>query len=203
MDINHLQVAAKRFAVTGLLCFGSIAAASLCFVPAARAAACPALLQRDVARLQDEKPQSLCQYAGKVVVVVNTASFCGFTSQYKSLEALQARYRERGLVVLGFPSNDFGAQEPGSNQQIAAFCQNTFGVKFPMFTKTRVAASAGTQGSPLFADLRRLTGVAPQWNFHKYVIARDGQAVLSFASQTDPADRTFVQQIEKLLDAKS
>lgn len=202
MDITELQDAVKRFAVTCLLCFGSIAAASLCFAQSAQAAACPALLQRDVPRLQDEKPQSLCQYAGKVIVVVNTASFCGFTSQYKSLEALQARYRERGLVVLGFPSNDFGAQEPGSNQQIAAFCENSFGVKFPMFTKTRVAASAGTQVNPLFADLRRLTGVAPQWNFHKYVIARDGQAVLSFASETDPADRSFVQGIEKLLDAK-
>ena len=99
------------------------------------ASACPALLQQNVLRLQDEKPQSLCQYAGKVVVVVNTASFCGFTSQYEGLEALHTKYKDQGLVVLGFPSNDF-SQETGSNKQIADFCENTFGVKFPMFTKT-------------------------------------------------------------------
>jgi glutathione peroxidase len=168
----------------------------------ARAASCPALLDRQALRLQDEKPQSLCQYAGQVVIVVNTASFCGFTPQYKSLESLYARYRTRGLVVLGFPSNDFGAQEPGAEKDIAAFCENTFGVKFPMFTKTRVSASAGTAINPLYADLARATGQAPKWNFHKYVIARDGRTVTSHASELDPEDRNFVKGIEKLLDAK-
>jgi glutathione peroxidase len=163
---------------------------------------CPSLLQREVARLQDEKPQSLCQYAGKVVVVVNTASFCGFTSQYKGLEDLHKRYRDRGLVVLGFPSNDFGAQEPGSNKDIAAFCENTFGVKFPMFTKTHVAAATGAALSPLYADLKQITGASPKWNFHKYVIARNGQNVLSFASDVEPTAVAFTKQIEKLLDAK-
>jgi glutathione peroxidase len=168
----------------------------------ATATKCPALLQRDIPRLQDEKPQSLCQYAGKVIVVVNTASFCGFTSQYKGLETLHKRYRDRGLVVLGFPSNDFGAQEPGSNKDIAAFCENTFDVKFPMFMKTRVAASSGTALSPLYADLKQLSGASPKWNFHKYVIARDGHTVLSFASEVEPTGTAFTKPLEQLLDAK-
>ena len=94
---------------------------------------CTGLLKQNFLRLQDEKPQSLCQYQGKVVVAVNTASFCGFTSQYRGLEDLHAKYKDRGLVVLGFPSNDF-SQETGSNKEIADFCESTFGVKFPMFT---------------------------------------------------------------------
>ncbi|MFT3953862.1 MAG: glutathione peroxidase [Piscinibacter sp.] len=166
------------------------------------AAACPALLARQFPRLQDEKPQDLCQYAGKVLVVVNTASFCGFTPQYKSLEALHARYGERGLVVLGFPSNDFGQQEPGSGKEIAEFCENTFGVKFPMFAKSRVVASAGSAANPLFADLARRSGQWPRWNFHKYLVARDGTAVSSFASEVDPLDKAFLGEVEKLLVAK-
>jgi glutathione peroxidase len=177
-----------------------LAVASLSGTAGAAPATCPALLDREIPRLQDEKPQNLCQYAGKVVLVVNTASFCGYTPQYKSLEALYARYRERGLVVLGFPSNDFGAQEPGANKDIADFCENTFGVKFPMFAKTAVAAKAGQ--SPLFAELSRSTGKPPQWNFHKYLIGRDGSVVASYGSQVDPLDRGFVQGVEKLLDAK-
>ena len=178
--------------------------AGICIAAAApaHAAPCPALLDRQALRLQDEKPQNLCQYAGQVVIVVNTASFCGFTPQYKSLEALYSRYRARGLVVLGFPSNDFGAQEPGSDKDIAAFCENTFGVKFPMFTKTRVKPAAGATVNPLYADLARATGQAPRWNFHKYVIARDGVSVTSHASEVDPEGRDFVKGIEKLLDAK-
>lgn len=167
--------------------------------PHALASSCPALLDRTVPRLQDEKPQNLCQYTGKVVVIVNTASYCGFTSQYKGLEALHARYQSRGLVVLGFPSNDFGAQEPGSNQDIAAFCENTFGVKFPMFTKSSVKGSAA---SPLFAELARRTGKTPGWNFHKYLVGRDGQTVLSFPSSVEPDDKRLVAELEKLLDSK-
>ena len=173
--------------------------ATLSLGAAGAQAACPALLDRQVPRLQDEKPQNLCQYAGKVVVVVNTASFCGFTPQYKDLEALNEKYGPRGLVVLGFPSNDFGSQEPGSNKEIADFCENTFGVKFPMFVKSRVA---GDPLNPLFADLKAKTGAAPRWNFHKYVIARDGQTVQSFGSTTKPGDPAFVSAVEKLLDAK-
>ena len=166
------------------------------------ATTCPTLLQREVFRLQDEKPQSLCQYTGKVIVVVNTASFCGYTSQYKGLEDLQQRYRARGLVVLGFPSNDFGSQEPGSNKDIAAFCENTFGVKFAMFTKTHVAAGSGTALSPFYADLKQRTGASPKWNFHKYVIARDGRTVISVASEVDPMAPSFIKQLDSLLDTK-
>ncbi len=170
-------------------------------VGSAHAASCPALLNREIPRLQDEKPQNLCQYAGKVVIVVNTASFCGFTPQYKSLEALHTRYKDRGLVVLGFPSNDF-SQEPGDNKTIADFCENTYGVKFPMFAKARVAESAGAQRSPLYTDLKAASGESPKWNFHKYVIARDGKTVQSFGAMTSPDSVSFVKNLEKLLDAK-
>ncbi len=166
---------------------------------AARATECPSLLKRQALRLQDEKPQDLCQYTGKVVLVVNTASFCGFTPQYQALETLYSRYQSRGLVVLGFPSNDFGAQEPGSNKEIAAFCESTFGVKFPMFTKTRVSPSGAGPVDPLFTELRQRTGQAPGWNFHKYLVARDGAAVSSFSSNTSPLDPGFVASVEKLL----
>ena len=183
------------------LAWALIASAALAAFPAgaagveapSRPPSCPALLQQNVLRLQDEKPQSLCQYSGKVVVVVNTASFCGFTPQYKALEALYANYQARGLVVLGFPSNDF-SQETGSNKEIADFCENTFGVKFPMFTKTRVT---GRDASPLFRQLAATTGTAPRWNFYKYIIARDGTAVAAFNSMTDPAGAKFVAEIEK------
>ena len=126
--------------------------------PTSSSAQCPTLLRHTVERLQDEKPQNLCQYAGQVVVVVNTASYCGFTPQYKSLEALYDKYKDKGLVVLGFPSNDF-SQEPGNNQKIADFCENTYGVKFPMFSKTTVR---GSDASPLFKQLTQATDTAPK-----------------------------------------
>lgn len=163
----------------------------------AAAAACPALLQQQFPRLQDEKPQSLCQYAGKVLLVVNTASYCGFTPQYQGLEELYGRYRDRGLVVLGFPSNDF-AQERGSNQEIAEFCENTYGVKFPMFAKSHVR---GSDANPLFRSLAAKTGQPPQWNFHKYLVGRDGQVEAQFSSRTTPRDRALVGEIERLLSA--
>jgi glutathione peroxidase len=134
-----------------------------------------------------------------VVVVVNTASFCGFTPQYKGLEALSAKYKDRGLVVLGFPSNDF-SQEPDSNAKIADFCENTFGVKFPMFVKTTVR---GAEALPLFKQLAEQTGTTPKWNFYKYVISRDGKSIHSYSSMTGPQDKSFVQDIEKLLAAKA
>lgn len=160
--------------------------------------ACPALLNHTFERLQDEKPQSLCQYAGKVVLVVNTASFCGFTSQYKGLEALNTKYKDQGLVVLGFPSNDF-AQEKGSNKEIAEFCESTFGVKFPMFTKTQVT---GDGAAPLFKQLTAQTGQKPRWNFHKYLIGRDGQVIDQYNSMIGPESKTLVSAIDKALKAK-
>ncbi len=162
-------------------------------------AACPAVLQHTAERLQDEKPQYLCQYAGKVVLVVNTASFCGFTPQYKSLEELHARYKDKGLVVLGFPSNDF-SQEPDNNKKIADFCENTYGVKFPMFSKTTVR---GSEASPLFKQLTKLTDTAPKWNFYKYLISRDGQKVQSFNSTTDPLSKGFLSEVDKLVAAQT
>lgn len=160
------------------------------------AGACPALLNKTFPRLQDEKPQSLCQYSGKVLLVVNTASYCGFSDQFKGLEALHARYKDRGLVVLGFPSNDFGNQEPGSGKQIADFCTNTYGVKFPMFAKTSVR---GDQANPLFAELAKASGTRPKWNFYKYLVGRNGQVIDSYSSMTSPDDRGLMRDIEKAL----
>ena len=125
--------------------------------PGTQPASCPALLNHTFPRLQDEKPQSLCQYSGKVILVVNTASYCGFTSQYKGLEAVYSQYKDKGLVVLGFPSNDF-AQEKGNNQDIADFCESTFGVKFPMFTKTAVTGDAA---AAFFKQLAQDPGQRP------------------------------------------
>ncbi|NNU44896.1 glutathione peroxidase [Ramlibacter montanisoli] len=164
-------------------------------VTAPSAAACPALLQHTFPRLQDEKPQSLCQYSGQVLLVVNTASYCGFTPQYEGLEKLHSRYRERGLVVLGFPSNDF-AQEKGSNKEIADFCENTFGVKFPMFGKSAVR---GSDANPLFRELARQTGRQPLWNFHKYLVGRDGKVVAHYSSLTKPDDPDLVKALERQL----
>lgn len=175
--------------VAALLWFG-VAPSAL----AASPESCPATLQHTYLRLQDEKPQSLCQYAGRVVLVVNTASFCGFTGQYKGLEDLYARYKDKGLVVLGFPSNDF-SQESGSNQQIADFCENTFGVKFPMFAKSVVT---GAEASPLFRQLAQMSG-PPRWNFHKYLLGRDGKLVDSYTSLTAPDSKSLVRAIEQQL----
>ncbi|SPD63043.1 Glutathione peroxidase [Cupriavidus taiwanensis] len=165
-------------------------------VPAA-AGACPASLNFTFPRLQDDAPQNLCQYAGKVVLVVNTASYCGFTPQYEGLEALYAKYNARGLVVLGFPSNDF-SQEPGSQKEIADFCYNTYGVKFPMLGKSHVR---GSDANPMYALLAKQTGTAPKWNFYKYLIGRDGKVVASYGSRTTPDDKELVAKIESLLAA--
>jgi len=162
----------------------------------ARPASCPAILHQSFKRLQDDTPQDLCQYAGKVVLVVNTASYCGFTSQYEGLEGLYAKYADKGLVVLGFPSNDFGKQEPGSSKEIADFCYNTYGVKFPMFAKTAVS---GSTPNPLYADLIKATGKAPAWNFHKYLIGRDGKVIDNFPSKIKPTDKELVGAVEKAL----
>ena len=159
-------------------------------------AACPALLDRKMQTL-DERTQSLCDYAGKVLLVVNTASQCGYTPQYEGLEALYQKYRERGLVVLGFPMNDFGGQEPGSNKEISQFCVNEYAIDFPMFAKTDLKAN------PLYGELARATGQAPRWNFHKYLVDRRGERLQSFGTRVEPNDAKLVTAIERLLeDAK-
>jgi glutathione peroxidase len=155
-------------------------------------AACPPLLDRKLDTIHD-KPQSLCEYAGKVLLVVNTASECGYTPQYEGLEKLYGKYKDRGLVVLGFPMNDFGGQEPGSNKQIAEFCVNQYAIDFPMFAKTEL------KKNPLYADLVKATGSAPRWNFHKYLVDRSGTRVASFDTRVTPDDPKLVAEIEKLL----
>lgn len=138
-------------------------------------------------------------YGGDVILVVNTASKCGFTPQYEGLEALQRKYSARGFTVLGFPSNDFKGQEPGEEAQIKEFCTLTYGVKFPMFEKVHVK---GDETTPLYQELEKATGVSPGWNFHKYLIARDGTVVANFPSKVKPDDATLVAAIERELKAK-
>jgi glutathione peroxidase len=130
---------------------------------------------------------------------VNVASYCGYTPQYNGLQALEARYKARGLVVLGFPSNDFGEQEPGSAKEIADFCDRTYAVKFPMFSKTAVKAAGG---SPFYDRLAQATGERPKWNFHKYLIGRDGRTVESFGSAVEPDSPQLVARIEAALAAR-
>jgi glutathione peroxidase len=154
--------------------------------------ACPALLDRKMDTLL-ETSQSLCEYSGKVVMVVNTASQCGYTPQYDGLEALYRKYKARGLVVLGFPMNDFGGQEPGSNKEISQFCVNQYAIDFPMFAKTDLKTN------PFYGDLAKATGQAPKWNFHKYLVDRSGGRVQSFGSAVTPEDPKLLGAIEKLL----
>ena len=181
-----------------VVCAGG-AAVRPAFAADPAAAECPPLLRQSFNGLQSGKPQSLCDFRGKVLVTVNTASYCAYTKQYEGLEALYRKYKERGLVVIGFPSNDFGSQEPGSNKEIAEFCRTTYGVGFPMFEKTSVAR---LETHPLYATLVKATGQTPQWNFHKYVVDRSGTRVASFASAVEPTQREFVASIERLLAEK-
>lgn len=176
----------KKWLIAGLLSLASLTAL-----------ACPPLLNTTLLRLQDEKPQSLCQYEGKVILVVNTASYCGFTPQYKGLEALYAQYQSQGLVVLGFPSNDF-AQEKNNNKDIADFCESTFGVKFPMFVASSVR---GEKANPFFQSLFKLGAPQPKWNFYKYLIGRDGKLIDSYSSLVEPQSRSMTQAIEEALRA--
>jgi glutathione peroxidase len=180
---------------SAMLCLGAACTSPLCAQQRASATACPALLQHSFARLQDGKLQSLCQYSGRVLLVVNTASYCGYTGQFEGLEALNARYAPKGLVVLGFPSNDFRQEDPDA-KKTAEVCFNTYGVKFPMFTDTRVR---GRQAHPLFAELAKRTGAQPSWNFNKYLVGRDGQTLAHFESMVAPDSRQMIAALEKAL----
>ena len=168
---------ARRAAVAALVLGAAVAVGA--FAPPSAAAPtapdaqadCPALLQHTFRTLQTGEPQSLCQFRGKVLLVVNTASYCGYTKQYEGLEALYRKYRDRGLVVVGFPSNDF-SQEPGTNREIAEFCR------------------------------AKATGQAPKWNFHKYVVDRNGRPVASLGSGVAPDSRELTTLLVRLLDEK-
>jgi glutathione peroxidase len=194
MPVSRFYVRA-RF-VVGLFFLALGASASAQTSTPSSTNACSNLLHKTYKRLQDDAPQDLCQYAGKVLLIVNTASYCGFTSQYEGLERLHAERKDKGLVVLGFPSNDFGQQEPGSSKQIADFCANTYGVKFPMFEKSVVSGSGANQ---LYRELGQATGKTPQWNFHKYLIGRDGKVLSSYASMVSPQDKRLLTDIDRAL----
>ncbi|MCL4222510.1 MAG: glutathione peroxidase [Phycisphaerales bacterium] len=144
----------------------------------------------------DGTPQSLEEYKGKVVLIVNTASKCGLTPQYEALQTLYDAYKDRGLVVLGFPANQFRDQEPGTNAEITQFCTQNYGVTFPMFEKT-VVKGEGT--CPLYQQLNALTA-EPSWNFTKYLVNRQGELVDRIDPQTSPTDPRLVARIESLLD---
>ena len=159
------------------------------------AAACPALLDHKLPTLTEDAA-SLCRYEGKVLLVVNTASQCGYTPQYEGLEKLHRRYKDKGLVVLGFPSNDFGGQEPGSDKEIAQFCEVNYGVSFPIFSKSAVAKG---RVNPFYERLAKASNSRPKWNFHKYLVDRKGEKVLAYESAVSPNDPRLVKEIERLL----
>ena len=150
-------------------------------------------------RTLDGKPADLSQYRGSVSLVVNVASYCGYTPQYSGLERLHREMRGKGFNVLGFPSNDFGEQEPGTAQEIADFCRLTYDVTFPMFEK--VVTRSGPGQSPVYAFLGR-SGNLPAWNFSKYVINREGEVVAFFPSDVTPEDRRLRAAIDKALAAR-
>ena len=155
---------------------------------------CSALLDVEVKTLNRDRVLNLCdEYQGKVLLVVNTASKCAYTNQYESLETLYKKYRDKGLVVLGFPSNDFGNQEPGTEKEIKDFCSVTYGVEFPMFSKTRVTKH---NADPFYRKLAAASGIYPQWNFHKYLIGSDGVLVSDYPSAVDPLNESIVKNIE-------
>ena len=150
-----------------------------------------------VRKLASNEQVNFCDaYKDRVVLVVNTASRCGYTYQYEGLEKLYSEYRDRGLVVVGFPSNDFGNQEPGKEKSIKKFCRLTYGVQFPMHAKTRVK---GQDADPLYQSLADAAGQSPHWNFHKYLIDREGGLAGSYGSSIEPGSDTLVDAIERLL----
>jgi glutathione peroxidase len=178
---------APLLALTGML-YGTEATAG---------PACSPALDFEHRRLAGEEVVNLCHaYQGQVILVVNTASKCAFTDQYEGLEAIYRKYKDNGFVVLGFPSNDFGNQEPGTEQQIKDFCRLTYSVEFPMFEKVRVTKGAAT---PLFERLAQDAGAYPKWNFYKYLIGRDGKVVSYFSSFTSPENAKVISAIEALL----
>ena len=146
-------------------------------------------------------PLALAKYRGRVLLVVNTASFCGYTPQYQGLQSLHEIHESRGLVVIGVPSNDFGAQEPKSEAEILGFCKGAYNVTFALTTKVEVS---GAGAHPFYAWARTALGdkAAPRWNFHKYLVGRDGRLIAGYGSSTEPQSPTLMKAIEAALAAK-
>jgi glutathione peroxidase len=191
VSLTKMRLLKSRVLSFTLLLFGSIA-----FTPAlTTAAVCPELLNEKVTTLEGDS-LDLCSLSGKVIMAVNTASYCGNTPQYEGLEALFKKFKNDGLIIIGFPSNDFGGQEPGSNEEIATFCAVNYGVTFPMTEKSRVVSA---EANPFYKKLAAATGKRPTWNFHKYLISKTGNTVISFPSSFGPNNSKLTSQIEKLL----
>lgn len=165
-------------------------------IPAMSDSDSPVVLTGTMNRLNGT-PQDLGEYLGNVTLVVNTASKCGLTPQFESLQAIYSDKKDQGFTILGFPANDFMEQEPGSADEIAEFCQINYGVEFPMFEKTTVV---GDEANPLFASLAELSE-QPEWNFAKYLIDRDGRLVAKFPAPMTPEDEELVSAIEEALSA--
>lgn len=178
----------------------SIAAMLLALPVMATAAECGVLSGVSFRPLAEKEPVALCErFGGEVLLVVNTASKCGFTPQYEGLEALHQRFGDKGFAVVGFPSNDFMGQEPGSEEEIREFCTLTYGVKFPMFEKVTVKEDNAV---PFYQALAAgAGGEFPRWNFHKYLIGRDGQVIASFGSRVKPDAEELITAIEAALAA--
>jgi glutathione peroxidase len=164
---------------------------------AVNVAACPATLDFEKRELAGNNVINLCEtYKDKVILIVNTASKCGYTYQYEGLESIYREYKDQGFVVLGFPSNDFAGQEPGTEKQIQNFCRNTYSIEFPMFEKSRVREGVA---EPFYQRLAELSGEYPRWNFHKYLLDRSGNLVGSYSSRVEPDSKRLINAIEKLL----
>lgn len=197
--MNHQAISPRqRVTRSALMLLASVA--GLFGVASAAHAACAPTLDHEVRLLNQRSSVNLCErFQGQVLLVVNTASRCGYTPQYKGLETLWQTYGEEGLVVLGFPSNDFGSQEPGSEAEIKNFCELDYGVSFPMFEKVGVRYGGA---HPFFQALAEATGQSPGWNFHKYVVNREGKVVASFPSHVTPDDQHLISTIKRELTAE-
>jgi len=148
-------------------------------------------------RLSGNQQDNICEtYKGKVMLIVNTASRCAYTDQYDGLEKLYANYKQQGLVVLGFPSNDFGSQEPGDEKSIKEFCRLTYGVEFPMYAKTKIK---GDNADSFYMALAKAANQRPRWNFHKYLLNRKGELIGSYSSSVKPDNKTLLDTIEQAL----
>lgn len=179
----------------------ALVAAALIAAPVAAAAPAAETLYQFSMKTIDGKPMPMAQYKGKVVLLVNTASMCGFTPQYEGLQQLHDAYKAKGFTVVGVPSGDFGDQEFGSNGEVKQFCESKFGIKFPMAEK---AVVKGPKAIPVYKWAAATLGDAntPQWNFHKYLIGKDGKLIAAFGTKTTPMSPEVTGAVAKALTAK-